>query len=312
MMYLQNSNSNLAAKATENASEISKVAYSSIHSLLINIVEQLPTIAAGIVVLIIFLIFARILRSVFWAASNRAHIDKRLRILISRLIGITIFVLGSFAALTIIIPGFSFGNLIAGLGFTSFIIGFATKDILNNLLSGVLILWKQPFQVGDYIFVKSNEGNVEYIGVRATRLKKDDGEMVLIPNGEMYSNALTIRGAGANRRMKLKISISFDADIDRAKQIIRDALDRIEGIEKKPSPMVVLTELTGDGAGLSMYFWVDSDQNSPLQVFDQAASAVKKSLGEADIELFPASTILVRNVEKDAGKYAGEEKEKVF
>ena len=97
-------------------------------------------------------------------------------------------------------------------GFTSFIIGFATKDILNNILSGVLILWKQPFQVGDYIFIKSNEGNVEYIGVRATRLKKDDGEMVLIPNGEMYSNALTIRGAGANRRMKLKISISFDAE----------------------------------------------------------------------------------------------------
>ena len=97
MIYLQNSNSNLAAKATENASEISNVAYSSIHDLLVSIVEQLPSVAAGIIVLIIFIIFAKIVRSMFWATSNRAHIDKRLRILISRLIGVAIFVLGGFS-----------------------------------------------------------------------------------------------------------------------------------------------------------------------------------------------------------------------
>ncbi len=89
-----------------------------------------------------------------------------------------------FTAFTVITPLFGFGDLIAGIGLTSFVIGFAIRDILNNLLSGVLILWQQPFEVGDQIFIDKLQGRVEYIGVRATSLKKDDGELVLVPNGE--------------------------------------------------------------------------------------------------------------------------------
>jgi small-conductance mechanosensitive channel len=81
-------------------------------------------------------------------------------------------------------------------------------------------LWKQPFQIGDYIFVKDNQGKVEYIGVRATTLRMDDGEQILMPNGDLYSNPLTIRGAGAERRMNLKISIGYDAEIEQAKSAI--------------------------------------------------------------------------------------------
>jgi small-conductance mechanosensitive channel len=102
---------------------------------------------------------ARIIKGAFLAASNRANLDYRLRILVSRLIGVAVFVLGIFTALTIIIPSFRFGDLVAGLGFTSFIVGFATKDILNNLLSGVLILWKETFKSA--IIFSSKTGRVK-------------------------------------------------------------------------------------------------------------------------------------------------------
>ena len=95
------------------------------------------------------------------------------------------------------VPSFRFENLVAGLGFTLFIVCFATRDILNNLLSGVLILWKEPFKIGDYIFVKNRQGKVEYIGVRATTSRMFDGEIILMPNGDMYSNPLTLRGVDA-------------------------------------------------------------------------------------------------------------------
>ena len=198
----------------------------SINNLLNSIVERLPYILAGILVLIIFWILAKIIKQIFWTASSKTKLDNRLRILFGRLIVVVVTILGIFTAFTVIIPSFGFGDLITGLGFTSFVIGFATKDILNNLLSGVLILWQQPFQIGDYIFVKTIEGKVEYIGVRATRLRKDDGELILIPNGEMYSNALTIRGAGAGRRMKLNISVGYEADVEQAKQVIYDVLTK--------------------------------------------------------------------------------------
>ena len=294
-MLLQNTNANTANKIVENAATTYDVAVGSINNLLNSIVERLPYILAGIIVLLLFWLLGKLFKRIFWSASERTKLDTRLRILFSRLIVVFITILGIFTAMTVIIPSFGFSDLITGLGFTSFIIGFATKDILNNLLSGVLILWQQPFQIGDYIFVKSIEGKVEYIGVRATRLKKDDGELILIPNGEMYSNALTIRGAGTGRRMKLEINIGYDSDIEQAKQIISDVLINLEGVENQPQSTVVVTDLTADGVSLAIYFWVDTDKNSPLLVFDKVASAIKKALGEANTELFPPSTPIVQS-----------------
>jgi len=182
--------------------------------------------------------------------------------------------------------------LIAGLGFTSFIVGFATKDILNNLLSGVLILWKEPFKIGDYIFVKDRQGKVEYIGVRATTLRMDDGERILMPNGDMYSNPLTIRGADAERRMKLKISIGYDAEIERAKTNILNVVRETEGVVGEPQPNVYVTDLAAEGVNLSVYFWIKTDENNPMAVFDRVAMGIKKILGESKIALYPTSPVV--------------------
>ncbi|MEZ5428659.1 MAG: mechanosensitive ion channel family protein [Pyrinomonadaceae bacterium] len=296
-MFLQNSNSNsnVPDRVIDNTSYIWSVAYKSIDNLLTSIVERLPYLAAGLVVLIIFWLFGKIVRAMFLSTSRRTHLDERLRILFSRLIGVMIFILGIFAAMTIVIPNFSFGQLIAGLGFTSFIVGFATKDILNNLLSGILILWNRPFQIGDYIFVKDIEGEVEYIGVRATRLKMFDGEQILVPNGDMYSNSLTIRGAGYLQRRKFEISVDYEAKVAQAKDCILSALGKIEEIVKEPAPSVFVTDLAAEGIKLTVYFWVDTDQSSPLQVFDQAASGVNRALREIGIKLYPPRSVMLQN-----------------
>ena len=310
-MFFQNSNvnTNTAIRAQEAAKTTYEVALQSINNLLNSIVERLPYILAGILVLIIFWILSKIIKRVFWATSSKTKLDNRLRILFGRLIAVVVTILGIFTALTVIIPSFGFGDLITGLGFTSFVIGFATKDILNNLLSGVLILWQQPFQIGDYIFVKSIEGKVEYIGVRATRLRKDDGELILIPNGEMYSNALTIRGAGAGRRMKLNISVGYEADVEQTKEVIYDVLTKLKNVQAEPKSNVVVTDLTSDGANLSIYFWVDTDKNSPLQVFDEVASGIKKALSNAGVELYPPTTVLVKDTNSEnANKIEEDEK----
>lgn len=307
-MFFQNSN--VATGAVESAKTTYDVAVQSINNLINSIVGRLPYILAGILVLLLFWLLAGLIKKIFWAASKRTKLDGRLRILFSRLIGVVVFILGIFTSLTIIIDSFQFGDLIAGLGFTSFVIGFATKDILNNLFSGVLILWQQPFKIGDYIFVKSIEGKVEYIGVRATRLKKDDGEIILIPNGEMYSNALTIRGAGAGRRMKLQVSVGYETDVDNVKAIIFNVLKNLKDVENDPTSKVVVTDLTSDGANLAIYFWVNTDKNSPLQVFDQVASGIKKAVADAGIELYPPNTVIVQEPKQEKKNIAEEDEEK--
>lgn len=288
-------NSNTSTKVIESASQVTNVAYSSVDNLLKSVIEQLPYVAAGIVVLIFFWLVSKAVKGIFWATSNRTKLDNRLRILFSRLIGVTTLIVGLFTALTIIIPSFRFADLIAGLGFTSFVVGFAAKDILNNLFSGVLILWKEPFQIGDYIFVKDKQGKVEYIGVRATTLRMDDGEKILVPNGEMYSQPLTIRGAGATRRKKLQISLGYDSKVDEAKAKILDVLNSTEGVVTDPKPNAYVTDLAVEGVNLSVYFWIDTNENSPLGVFDKVATGIKNALSESDIELFPPSSVVVQD-----------------
>jgi small-conductance mechanosensitive channel len=292
-------NANTSTKIIENAWTVKDVAWQSINNILSSSIERLPYFAAGILVLLVFWLLAKIVKGIFLSASRRTNLDKRLRILFSRIIVVSIFVIGIFAALTVIIPTFQFGDMIAGLGFTSFVIGFATKDILNNLLSGVLILWQQPFKIGDYIFIGSNQGQVEYIGVRATNLRKDDGEMVLIPNGDMYSSALTIRGAGAERRMLLKIIIGYDSDVDEAKRIIAEVMQRAEGVVEEPKPTAVVTDLTGEGVNLSIYFWINTDENSPIMVLDDVATEIKNALCGKGVKMYPSPSEVLQTPEKN-------------
>lgn len=291
-MFLQEGNT--AVKLADNAWLVRDVIWQSVNNILASMVERLPYIVAGILVFGLFWLLGKIIKAVFWKTSSHTNLDNRLRILFSRLIFLGVVVLGIFTAFTVIIPTFKFGDLIAGLGFTSFVIGFATKDILNNLFSGVLILWQQPFKIGDYIFIGSNQGKVEYIGVRATRLRKDDGEQVLIPNGDMYSSAITIRGAGAERRMLLKISIGYDSDIIKAKELILKVLQGNEGVVEEPKSNVVVTDLTSDGVNLSIYFWINTDQHKPMQVFDTVATNIKEKLGDSGIEMFPPNSVIVQ------------------
>jgi small conductance mechanosensitive channel len=147
VIFLQDGNAR--EKVLDNVWLVKDVLWRSVNEILASVIERLPYIAAGIFVLFLFWILAKIARRIFLSLSSRTKLDNRLRILFSRLLGVILFVFGLFTAFTVVVPTFQFGDLIAGLGFTSFVIGFATKDILNNLLSGVLILWQQPFRIGD-------------------------------------------------------------------------------------------------------------------------------------------------------------------
>lgn len=277
------------------ATEMNAAVWDSILGMATYLIRRLPYLAAGVIVAFIFWLFSRLARRIFMAGTRKTGLDARLRILFARLIAGAVIGLGFLTALTVIIPSFDAASLIAGLGFTSFVVGFATKDILNNFLSGILILWGRPFNLGDYLFVGSHQGVVEYIGVRATSLRKDDGEVVIIPNGDMYSQALTIRGAGARRRMNFRLSIGFTADAEHAMETITAALEGIDGIVAEPAPNVYVAGMSAGGIEIAVNFWINTRESSPLNVFNMALIETAKALKHEKIEIFP----------NDAGPDAG-------
>ncbi|MBX7055236.1 MAG: mechanosensitive ion channel family protein [Pyrinomonadaceae bacterium] len=298
-MIFQNTNSQV--QVVRQAHEVKDVLWTSIDGMWTTLIERLPYLIAGLLLLGLFYLLGRLARQVIWTASKRTNIDRRLRVLYMRLSFIVIFVFGVLTSLTVIVPSLEFKDVIAGLGFTSFVIGFATRDILNNLFSGLLILWREPFKWNDHIQIGGNHGRVETIGVRATELRKDDGELILIPNGEMYSSTLTIHKAGEKRRLAMMMSFKFDNDIRSIKRLIADAIVEVTGILDDPRPSVLVSEVSGENITLTVNFWIDTDEHRPLEVFDEAAMAAIDALRQAGI--MPSSVAAsVDQVAKETSK----------
>ncbi|MDQ4121186.1 MAG: mechanosensitive ion channel [Acidobacteriota bacterium] len=258
-----------------------------------SFLSQLPYIIIGLIVLGVFLVIARIVRSVVHTAGERTRIDLTLAELLGRLASFLITIFGVFVALVVIFPTFQPGDLIAGLGITSVAIGFAFKDVLQNFFAGILILWRRPFVVGDQIRFKEFEGTVEEINVRSTRIKTFDGERAVVPNGDVYTNAILVKTAYDKRRVRFTVGIGYLDSIERGRETIHRVLRETEGALNDPGPWVYVSELAPSSVNFTIYFWVQSEQANVLKVADKVATGIKLALDEAGIDMpYPHTVVL--------------------
>ncbi|WP_330449415.1 mechanosensitive ion channel domain-containing protein [Paracoccus marcusii] len=149
-------------------------------------IRLIPNLVSAAIVLLIIYGIARLV-SYGVSRTLARHGRPALANVGAALLRWSIVILGFLLAATIVLPSLRPGDLLSGLGIGSVAIGFAFKDILQNLLSGVLILLRQPFRVGDQIVVNGFEGTVEDIETRATFIKTYDGRRVIIPNAQIYT-----------------------------------------------------------------------------------------------------------------------------
>ena len=269
------------------------VVWQVFSQLFARLMAHLPYLILGFIVFLIFLVAARVAKTILNTAGRRTRLDRTLADLFGRLISAVTIILGLFVAAVIIFPTFNPGDLIAGLGITSVAIGFAFKDVLQNFFAGILILWRRPFIVGDEIKVGIYEGTVEEITTRSTRVHTYDGERAVLPNGEVYTNAVLVRTAYSNRRVRLSVGIGYQDSIERARSVIRDVLQKTEGVLKEPGPSVFVAELAPSSVNFNVFFWTNSRQASVLKVADSAMTGIKLALDEAGIDIpYPHTVVL--------------------
>jgi small-conductance mechanosensitive channel len=201
--------------------------------------------------------------------------------------------LGLLVAVTVMFPSVKPVDLLGLLGVGSVAIGFAFKDILQNFLAGILILLRQPFRIGDQIVFKSFEGTVEGIETRTTVIKTYDGRRVFVPNGEIFTNAVTVNTAYGVRRSEHDVGIGYGDDARRAAALIVEALRGVEGVRADPPPEALVMELAGSSVNVRARWWTDAHQHEVLRVRHEAISAIKERLGKAGIDLpFPTNVVL--------------------
>ena len=147
-------------------------------------------IGLALLILFGFWILAVVIRKIIRKAGGATGIDPSVVNLLARVANVVILIMGLVTALGTV--GVDVSAIVASLGLTGFAVGFALKDSISNLLSGVLILIYRPFRVGQWINVKSFEGTVTAIDLRYTTLEQGE-EKILVPNSLLFTNPINIR-----------------------------------------------------------------------------------------------------------------------
>jgi len=268
-----------------------------------NIFETLDSMWDGLLTLLPNIVLGTIVFVVFWFIGgfarrmiHRYTADRRsanLGIVLGRLAQGLLLLAGLLVATAIVAPSVKPADLLAGLGIGGVAIGFAFKDILQNFLSGVLILLREPFQIGDQIVSGEFEGTVDAIETRATLITTYDGKRVVIPNSQIYTNPVVVNTAFKTRRSQYDVGISYDSDLKTAAEAMLKAIDRCDGVVSEPAPDVLVIELADSSVNLRCRWWTEPDQSSVMSVRNQVVSAVKSELDLVGIEIpFPVRTVL--------------------
>ncbi len=181
--------------------------------------------------------------------------------------------------------GVNLHSAVTALGLGGVAVGFALKDILSNLVSGVLILAMRPFEIDDQIVVGDTEGTVEQIELRATHIRTYDGRLVLVPNGDVFTSRITNNTASPLRRASVYVYLDYKEDAGRALSVILDAVKSVPGVASAPPPSMRLRDFSQDGLQLEARFWADSRRANLMNTASAARVAILRALKEAGIQL---------------------------
>jgi len=149
----------------------------------------LPQLGTALLIILSFLLIAFLLKKAVKKAMQKIDMDNHLVTLLARIVNITLIIIGFITALGTL--GVDVSAIVAGLGLTGFALGFALKDTISNMLSGILILFYQPFKIGDTIKIAGFEGEVIKIDLRYTELSSE-GVLILIPNSKLFTDPITV------------------------------------------------------------------------------------------------------------------------
>ncbi len=264
-----------------------------------SIAQFIALLPSLFIATIVFYIIYRTSKPIAIAVEKTLEKAKRsesLQLVISRLVRWTVVLLGFLFSATIALPDFNPSELIGLLGISSVAIGFAFRDILQNFLAGILILLTEPFKIGDQVAISDYEGTVEDIQIRATSLRTYDNRRVLIPNGEVFTNSVTVNTAFNRRRSEYDVGIGYEDNIEAAQALCLEVMKSTDGVMTSPKPDTIMMEMGDSAIIFRIRWWTNPRISDVLIVQDKVLRNVKNRLTEEGFNIpFPIRTVYFHN-----------------
>ena len=232
------------------------------------------------------------------AHKTDSKIDDIVFDLLIRFADFIIYAVAIIIALDIL--GINVMPFIAGAGIVGLAIGFAAKDTLSNLISGILLIIDRPFEVNDRIEVWSAPagsatwGDVIDIGLRATKIKTTDNIVIIIPNNEiMRRDIINYTIISEKIRVRINIGIAYDADLQKTKNVILQVAQATEGVVDDPPPKVVVRNFAESSVDLQLRVWIH-DARKRMDTISYITDKVKEAFDREGIEIpYPKRDIFI-------------------
>ena len=248
------------------------------------VITVIPKVIAAIVIFLVMFYLAGLVARWIRRTGERRGLNPEVTLLLTRLGSWGMITLGVIWALQQV--NFNLTAFLAGLGIIGFTVGFALQDISRNFVAGLLLLWQQPFGIGDLIQVTGYTGRVTDVSLRATEIRTSDGLLVLIPNADVYTKPITNYTQAPRRRLAIKAWAPYGEDLERATAIALEAIGQAPILAlADPAPSVVFDSFGDSSVAFTLYYWIDTAAISFDAAQDRGIKAVKAAFQTAGIDL---------------------------
>lgn len=222
---------------------------------------SLIAIALGIASFFVSLALFKTLRMRFFnQVLNKMNIDDGVRHSLSAGLGFLSFVLA--ALIGILVMGGDLTNLAIIASALSVGIGFGLQNVINNFVSGLIILFERPFKVGDWVVFNGEEGKIKQINIRSTEIETFKRASIIVPNATLISSAVTNLTHGNTwARQSLNIGVAYGTDIDKVKEILMDVALKHKLVLKNPAPFVVFKDFGSSSLDFELRCYTDNIWN---------------------------------------------------
>lgn len=268
-----------------------------INPFILNLIKNgISTLIAVIATYIAIAVFDIIINN--WvqkfASTTHSRMDEEIVILFQRFSRITISFIGIIFILDI--WGVKVAPLLASLGIAGIAVAFALQNTLGNIFGGVSLIVDRSVTVDDYIKLDDGtEGFVLDIGLRSTKIKSRDGDLIILPNGKLADSKIyNYHKPMPITRLTIDFGVDYGSDIEKVKKIVLKELNGMKEVLERPAPDVVIHELGDFALKFKALFWVESIDRKGI-FKDAAITSIYNALNKNKIGIpFPTRTVYMK------------------
>ena len=259
------------------------------------------TVTIGGILLLVFLfasviIVERLLqRLLIRRFLSKTRLQPSLQYGLSRIFGYTLIAIGFYVAFQAV--GFDLSSLAIVAASVGVGVGFGLQNIINNFVSGIIILAERPISIGDRIEVAGVAGRVTKIQLRSTTVVTNDNITMIVPNADFISNTVTNWSHGDPKvRIRVPVGVAYGSDLKLLQRLLLEAAAEHPKALRDPSPVVLFNEFGDSSLNFELGVWTQEMTATPIHFTSQMNFIIEQKLRENDIEIpFPQRDLHVRS-----------------